>query len=540
MDMKRWDADILVIGSGLAGLSLALKCARKGASVILSTKGAADDTATSLAQGGVAAYIRSPDSLRSHIQDTLSTGKGLSDRKAVSYFIRRGAGAVKDLIREGVRFDRNSSGQLDLGREGGHSFRRIVHVRDKTGMAIEQALLRQAGRCRNIRVIENAWAIDIDAAKGASGAMGAFFYQLSRKNRSAVPLKRLIKPEKGSLFYCGAPVVVLATGGLCALYRYTVNPDVAVGDGVAMAWRAGCVLRDLEFIQFHPTALCRGKSPFFLITEAARGEGARLVTRKGSPIMKGFARMDLEARDIVSHTISMVMKKEPVFLDFTWRSGSWIKKRFSGIYRECLRRGIDIRKEKIPITPAAHYACGGIRTDVSGQTDIPGLFAVGEVASTGLHGANRLASNSLLETAVMSAAAAERAMAYLKRRPRRPSCRAPGDIPVYSAAALKPRVGKIESLIKDILWDKAGIIRTTKGLKDAEKELTLIERQVARHRRRGFNPDVHRLANQLTVAKIIVRSALSRKESRGCHFLEDYPREKASARSTCLRRNAGK
>ena len=322
--MKQIKTDVLVIGTGIAGLYFSLKCARKGVQVLLTTKDTISITATALAQGGIAAVFKEPDSLRSHMEDTLRTGKGLTDKKVLDHVIKKGRQAVRELEQIGISFDRGDDGKLALGREGGHSFRRIVHVKDKTGEAIESALIKAVRNHPGIQVMENTCAIDLDVpAKKKPCITGAYFTDTGGK-----------KTGQGPIWFCRAKTVVIATGGLCALYKHTVNPPVSTGDGVAMAFRAGAMLRDMEFIQFHPTALHKGKSPFFLISEAVRGEGARLVTQNGIPVMKRFGMRDLEARDLVSREIYKVMKKEPVFLAFPHVNKSWLRKRFSGITQE--------------------------------------------------------------------------------------------------------------------------------------------------------------------------------------------------------------
>jgi L-aspartate oxidase len=523
--MRTLETDILVIGSGLSGLIFALKCAEMGARVLVTTKTSISDTATALAQGGIAAVVQYPDSIKAHVEDTLKAGRGLAERKVVESIIKNGRNAIKELEYDGVNFDKKRNGIFELGREGGHTHRRVLHVSDKTGEAIESSLVSRINSNQRIDVIEFAYAIEVD--KKESFATGVYFYKdvpSQKKQIKKIELKHTLSVVDKSVFYCAARVIAIATGGICSLYKYTVNPDTETGDGLSMAYRAGCALRDLEFVQFHPTALHKGRSPFFLISEAVRGEGAHLVTKNKVPIMKSFKKRDLEARDIVSQEIYDVMKKEPVFLDLTHKPKKWTKIRFSGIYKECKKRGLDISKDLIPIIPAAHYSCGGIMTNIQGETNIKGLYAIGEVASSGLHGANRLASNSLLESVVLSKNAAQNAMAFLRKKGKVLEGRK--RLKAYHLHSLNDeKVIYKEQLkkIQEILWDEVGIVRTFKGLKKGLAEIRKIKKTVLSLSRGGFNLYIYKLMSHVTVAELIIISALRRKESRGCHYVTDYP-----------------
>jgi L-aspartate oxidase len=523
--MRIIETDILVIGSGLSGLIFALNCAEMGAHVLVTTKTSISDTATALAQGGIAAVVQYPDSIKAHVEDTLKAGRGLAERKVVEAIIRDGRNAIKELEFAGVNFDKKRNGVFELGMEGGHTHRRVLHVSDKTGEAIEGSLIRRINSNQRIDVIEFAYAIDID--KKESYAEGVYFYKdvpFRKKQIQKIGLKHALSVEDRSVFYCSAKVIAIATGGICSLYKYTVNPDTETGDGLSMAYRAGCALRDLEFVQFHPTALHMGRSPFFLISEAVRGEGAHLVTRNKVPIMRNFKKRDLEARDIVSQEIYDVMKKEPVFLDLTHKTKKWIKIRFSGIYKECKKRGLDISKDLIPIIPAAHYSCGGIMTNIYGETYIKGLFAIGEVASSGLHGANRLASNSLLESVVLSKNAAQKAVEFLRKKKKMTEGRKRlKNYHLHSLSYEKIIYKKQLKRIQEILWNEVGIIRTFRGLRKGLEEIRKIKKEVQSFSGCGFNIYIYKLMSHVTVAELIIISALRRKESRGCHYVTDYP-----------------
>ncbi|MFH1217683.1 MAG: L-aspartate oxidase [Pseudomonadota bacterium] len=516
--------DFLVIGSGISGLSFALKASRLG-HVILVTKKNRVDTATNLAQGGIAAVLSEHDSFAMHIEDTLQAGDGLCDEEVVRLVVESGPERIRELIDLGVSFtkDEKNSARLDLGREGGHSARRIAHARDLTGREIERGLLNQVARNDNITVLEDHLSVDLLIASKAgvpvSGpyedrCLGA--YILDRRDNS-------IKP-------CLARTTVLCTGGAGKVYLYTTNPDIATGDGIAMAYRAGAGVANLEFVQFHPTCLYHPLAKNFLISEAVRGEGGRLVDKHGTAFMEKYdARGDLATRDAVARAIDSEMKTsgdDNVFLDITHKPADFVKKRFPNIYGTCLSYGIDITSDPIPVVPAAHYMCGGVLTDIMGRTSIENLYAFGETACTGLHGGNRLASNSLLEAVVFAH------QAYLQ-------CEK--DWPVVQKRQY-PQVsgwyaGKAERIeecvlishnwdqLRRLMWNYVGIVRSEKRLSLVKKRMRPILDEVAQHFRDYLlTPDLIELRNLALVAELIVCSAMKRKESRGLHYLVDYPR----------------
>lgn len=513
--------DFLVIGSGISGLSFALNAASLGTVTII-TKKAKVDSATNLAQGGIAAVLSPDDSFELHIQDTLRSGDGLCDEEVVRLVVESGPERIADLVRQGISFTHSDddSSRLDLGKEGGHSVRRVAHAQDLTGREIEQALLRRVAENPGITVLENHLAVDLLIAsraglgKGNSDrCLGA--YVLDRRDNSVSPYQ--------------ARVTVLCTGGVGKVYLYTTNPDIATGDGIAMAYRAGARVANLEFVQFHPTCLYHPKAKNFLISEAVRGEGARLIDEKGRAFMAKYdSRGDLATRDTVARAIDSEMKSSGdlcVYLDITHKPADFIRKRFPNIYQTCLAYGIDMTREPIPVVPAAHYMCGGVLTDMMGRTSINGLFAFGETACTGLHGGNRLASNSLLEAVVF----AHQAFLQCSRDwPRLKDSSWP-EVPPWSTG----RAEKIEECvlishnwdqIRRLMWNYVGIVRRIKRLSMVRERLALIGRDVRLH----FNdflltPDLVELRNIALVAELIVQCALNRHESRGLHYLLDYP-----------------
>ncbi len=511
-------SDFLVIGSGIAGLSYALKVAEKG-SVAVITKREISETATNLAQGGIASVFSEEDSFDAHTQDTMIAGVHLPDEKIVRMVVESGPQAIRDLIDWGVKFSKNDDNTYDLTREGGHSQRRIFHAKDVTGREIERALVEAVQNHPNITVYENHIAVDlITEAK-----------QTHRRIRPDRCLGAYILDiEKKEVIPFGARITVLATGGAGKVYLYTCNPDVATGDGVAMAYRAGATIANMEFMQFHPTTLFHHQAKSFLISEAVRGEGAILRRRDGTAFMAGYHKLkDLAPRDIVARAIDNEMKvhgDDCVFLDITHRGEAYITDRFPNIYETCLSYGIDMVKEPIPVVPAAHYLCGGIKVDEWGESDIQNLFAIGEVSCTGLHGANRLASNSLLEGVVYGNRAAERS---LERHCEQPAT-FPGIEPWDSGSATDSDeevvVAHNWDEIRRSMWNYVGIVRSNKRLVRALRRIQMVQEEITDYYW-DFNitSDLIELRNITTVAELIVRCALERKESRGLHYTIDHP-----------------
>jgi L-aspartate oxidase len=516
--MKQFD--FLVIGSGIAGLSFALKVAPHGRVAVITKKGRAESN-TNYAQGGVAAVTSKEDSFELHVRDTLEAGAGLCKEAAVRTIVQEGPARIAELIELGMRFTEreiplsHGARELDLGREGGHSKRRILHAKDITGREIERAMLAAVAEQPNITMFENHLAINLITSQklgyvGDNRCLG--LYVLDNQDRQVETF--------------AAPVTVLATGGCGKVYLYTTNPDIATGDGVAMAWRAGAAVANMEFIQFHPTCLYHPKAKSFLISEAVRGEGAVLKSVEGVEFMQhAHPLKSLAPRDIVARAIDSEMKRsgaDNVLLDITHKPARFIIDRFPNIYQTCLGYGIDITKEPIPVVPAAHYQCGGVLTNVDGETEITGLYAVGEVACTGLHGANRLASNSLLEAMVCAHRAAQRVIA---NKPKPSDFKIP---PWHSGNAHNPDEMVVVSHnwdeIRRIMWDYVGIVRTNKRLQRAQNRIANLQGEIQQYYWDFIvTSDLLELRNIATVAEIIVESALRRPESRGLHYNLDYP-----------------
>lgn len=511
--------DVLVIGSGAAGLSLALRLADRTQVAVIS-KTALLESNTLYAQGGISAVLDAEDSIASHIQDTLDAGAGLCDPDTVRLVVSQGKACIDWLLDQGVPFTEMEPGrgdhQLHLTREGGHTHRRVVHAADATGRAIETSLEQHARQHPNIHLFEYHNAIDLITGPklGLSerGVLGA--YVLDGKSHQVVTMR--------------ARFVVIASGGASKVYLYTSNPDIATGDGIAMAWRAGASVANLEFIQFHPTCLYHPHARSFLISEAIRGEGGRLLLPDGTPFMTRFdPRGELAPRDIVARAIDHEMKRlgaDCVFLDISHRPAAFITQHFPNIYTRCLELGIDMTRAPIPVVPAAHYTCGGIMTDLHACTDVPGLLAIGEAASTGLHGANRMASNSLLECLVFAKRAAEHILQTLDQRP------IPPDLPEWDETKVTDSdesvvVAHNWDEIRRFMWDYVGIVRTDKRLQRALRRAELLKQEIADYYGNfRVTNDLLELRNLVIVAELIIRCALLRKESRGLHFTLDYPK----------------
>src|SRR5580704_6286960 len=517
--MKRFD--YIVLGSGIAGLTFALKVATRGRVAIVTKKNRAESN-TNYAQGGIAAVTSREDSVEMHVRDTLEAGAGLCKENVVRTIVQEGPARIAELIDLGMKFSEREvpehpgAHELDLGKEGGHSKRRILHAKDVTGREIERALLAAVAAQPNIKIYEDHFAVDLITSQklGQAGPNRCLGVYVLDKTHGKV-----------ETFVAGA--VLLATGGCGKVYLYTTNPDIATGDGMAMAWRAGVEIANMEFIQFHPTCLFHPKAKSFLISEAVRGEGGILRNNRGEDFMKRYdARGSLAPRDIVARAIDAEIKRSGakcVFLDITHRSPEFIQERFPHIYQTCLRFGIDMSKQAIPVVPAAHYQCGGIKTDVNGVTSLPGLYAIGEVACTGLHGANRLASNSLLEGLVVAhraAIVAVRMRSTSKQKIPLPEWKSGNVQDVDELVVIYHNWDEIRRL----MWDYVGIVRTDKRLQRASARLRNLQREIREfYWNFKVSVDLLELRNLATVAAVIVDSALSRKESRGLHFTLDYP-----------------
>lgn len=522
--------DFLVIGSGIAGLTFALKASRYG-SVAIVTKKDCIETGTNYAQGGIASVLGPDDSFQLHIQDTLTSGDGLCHEDVVDMVVRDGPSRIRELVELGVPFNRDPSGDapFDLGREGGHSRNRIIHAHDTTGQAVEKTLINAAEANPNIRIFENHFALDLIVEHHSIKA-GA----VSMQQRNNCWGAYIFETTTNEIHTFLAHGVLLCTGGAGKVYLYTSNPDVSTGDGLAMAYRAGAVLGDLEFVQFHPTCLYHPHAKNFLISEAVRGEGGRLIDKRGRAFMEQYHPLkDLAFRDIVARAIDTEMKKtgdDCVFLDITHREPEFLKRRFPNIYQKCLSLGIDITKDPIPVVPAAHYMCGGIMTDRRGRTTLNNLYALGECACTGLHGANRLASNSLLEAMVFAHNAAEDCAAGIEAWRHREI----PEIPLYPCNGNSRNSHQSEmvliahnwDIIRRLMWNYVGIVRTDKRLALAQNHMAQIQMEIGEHLPNiPMNKDLIELQNLALVAELIIQCALARKESRGLHYNLDYPQK---------------
>src|SRR5271170_1223780 len=511
-------SDFLVIGGGIAGLIFAIKASELGSVTVL-TKAASDEANTAYAQGGIASVWSTNDSFESHVDDTLRSGAGLCNRAAVETIVREGPAVVRELIRLGTRFTRVEAGgedEYDLGREGGHSHRRVLHAQDLTGREIMRALGEAAMARPNIRVLENHVAVNLLIEKGCDGKPAACWgaYSLDR--------------ETGLVSKTVARATMLASGGAGKVYLYTTNPDIASGDGVAMAYRAGASVANLEFYQFHPTCLYHPAAKSFLISEALRGEGAILKLPDGTAFMKRYhPDAELAPRDVVARAIDSEMKRHGldfVYLDLSHREAEFIKKRFPNIFKRCLSFGYDLTKGPIPVVPAAHYMCGGVQTDLDGRTSIPRLYAAGEVAMTGLHGANRLASNSLLEAAVMGRRGFNSAREIVVS-----GGGAPPEFPEWDpgrAIRSEERVMITQSWdeIRRLMWNYVGIVRSDRRLERALRRIELVKDEIhSYYWDHLLDADTIELRNLAKVAELVVRSAMNRRESRGLHYNIDHP-----------------
>ena len=517
--------DVLVIGSGIAGLFTALKLA-EFADVIIVTKKDKNESNTNYAQGGIASVISNRDSFRKHINDTIIAGAGLCDEQKVRMMVEEGPERINDLIKIGVDFSQRG-GNLDLALEGGHSEPRIIHSKDLTGKAIESALITKVNQLKNIKVIENTIAIDLVTEHNFPG-----FKSSSTSNRTCQGAY-VLETTNGLVLKISAKVTVLATGGLGQVYQHTTNPKIATGDGIAMAYRAGARLANMEFIQFHPTTLYLYSRTFhgehsFLISEAVRGFGGKLLTKRGDEFMSAYdSRMELAPRDIVARAIDSELKKsgdEYVYLNISHRKAEEIKSKFPNIYNTCLKYGIDITKEPISVVPAAHYSCGGVVVDEYSRTSINGLYAIGEVAMTGVHGANRLASNSLLEAVVFAQRAAANIKIFLKQMKVILQ-----DIPEWDESGTLTAEEKVLIThnfkeVKTTMWDYVGIVRSNQRLERAAKRILISFQEVEEfYKRTKVFPELLELRNLIACAHVIIKSALLRKESRGLHYTLDYP-----------------
>jgi L-aspartate oxidase len=531
--------DVIIVGSGIAGLSFARKVADLGNRVCILTKKERAESNTNYAQGGIAAVTSDSDDFELHIQDTLTAGDGLCDEEVVRAIVSEAPERIQELVDLGVEFSQLEDGRVSLHREGGHSKRRILHVKDLTGKAIEDALLHAVETHQRITLLEHVHAIDLITTRklarfetvdpaGGDRILGLYGYDT----------------RHGKVDAYAAPVVMLCTGGVGQVYLYTTNPGIATGDGIAMAYRAGAEIRNMECIQFHPTALYASADDRFLISEAVRGEGGILRNMQGEAFMERYdARRDLAPRDIVARAIDSEMKKSGarhVWLDISHESEDFLRERFPHIYAHCLKCGIDMASEPIPVVPAMHYLCGGVKTSLHAETGVKGLYACGEVACTGLHGANRLASNSLLEAVVMAHRGAVAVHDFIATR----TWPQP-DLPDWVDGDLQDsdeRVILSHNLdeLKRTLWDYVGIVRTTKRLERARTRIRNLRQEIHDYYWNfKVEPALLELRNLVEVAEMIILCALQRKESRGLHYTLDFPRKLPAANDTRLQSGGG-
>ena len=519
---KIHDFDILVIGSGAAGLSLALQVADHTKVAVLSKRKLSSGS-TTWAQGGIAAVLDDRDTTKSHIDDTINAGGGLCDYEAVKFVVDQGKDAINWLLENGADFTKDNEpdkefaieGDFHLTKEGGHSFRRVVHSADATGREVQVSLEKQVKKHPNITLFEHHMAIDLvsDKKKNAKDqkCIGAYIFDT----------------QKGSVEVFRAKSTVLATGGASRAYLYTSNPDGSTGDGIAMAWRLGCRVANMEFNQFHPTCLYHPETRTFLLTEALRGEGAYLKLPNGKRFMDRFdERGELAPRDIVAHAIDHEMKRlgvDCLYLDISHKDDAFIKEHFPTIYKRCLKLGFDLTKEPIPIVPAAHYTCGGVMVDLDAKTDVKNLYAIGEVSHTGLHGANRMASNSLLECLVFANSAAKDILKTIKRVKHDIEIK-PWDESRVADSDEEVVVSHNWNELRHFMWDYVGIVRSTRRLQRAARRIDMLAGEIREYYSSfRVTPDLLELRNLVTVSELIVRSALHRTESRGLHYTLDHP-----------------
>ena len=519
------ETDYLIIGSGIAGLTFALQAAKSG-TVAIVTKKEKMEGSTNYAQGGIASVFAPDDSFEFHIKDTLESGDGLCNEEVVRMVVQDGPERIRELISMGVHFSHQTQDKesLDLGREGGHSKRRIVHTKDLTGREVERILLDRAEENENIRIYEDYMAIDL-ITKSKMIKRGIMTTETSETCWGAY----VLDVEQNRIITFLARITVLATGGAGKVYRFTSNPDIATGDGVAVGYRAGVKVANMEFVQFHPTCLYHPLAKNFLISEAVRGEGGVIIDKKGNHVMEKYhALKDLALRDTVARAIDMELKKSGdkcVYLDITHRPAAFVKDRFPNIYETCMKFQIDITKEPIPVVPAAHYMCGGLLTDNDGLTNLDNLYAIGEVACTGIHGANRLASNSLLEALVFARRAAKRSMKDLEENRNTPLPKAPQWDP-GSATDSEELVVVSQNWdeIRSFMWNYVGIVRTNKRLARARTRAEIIQEEIREYYWNFIiTKDLLELRNVAQVAELIITCASHRKESRGLHYNLDYP-----------------
>ena len=526
MDTRTYDT--LVIGSGIAGLTFALKIADR-CKVAVVTKKEKVETSTNYAQGGIASVLSPDDSFDLHIQDTLNSGDGLCNPDVVEMVIKNGPNRIHELAEMGVRFQlsQQNSVPFDLAREGGHSRSRIVHSQDMTGREVERVLVSMAENHPNISIFENHIAIDL-IVECHLLKRGLLTTQRQERCWGAY----VLDIEGNRILTCLARDTLLCTGGAGKVYVYTSNPDVATGDGVAMAYRAGAEIANMEFVQFHPTCLYHPHAKNFLISEAVRGEGGRLIDKRGHAFMAKYHPLkDLACRDVVARAIDTEIKQsgdDCVYVDISHRDADFLRRRFPGIHEKCLSLGIDITRDSIPVVPAAHYICGGVRTDKYGRTSIQHLYALGESACTGLHGANRLASNSLLEALVF----AHNAAAEINSRPSAPTEKVsfpevpPLEMPLNANDSEMVLIAYNWDIIRRLMWNYVGIVRKDSRLRLAQNHLAQIQREINEHYPNiSLNSDLIELRNLATVAELIVNCALERHESRGLHFNIDHPQK---------------